>query len=159
MRDRIIKGAKVLTGIIIAFAAVLTAILLLTSDSEMAKNLTRALDEIGLTLDIFAIGTYIIAGLTLLLVVGFSIMNLFVKPKAAVNALVGVGVLVVIIVISYIFSTSYIDPKFVRDIADNITVTNAMSKQVGAGLIATYILGALSILAIIYTWITKLIKG
>ncbi len=159
MRNIIALASKVLTVVIIAFAVIFTAILLVKSDNDMSRNFTRAFDEIGLTLDIFTIGTYIIAGLTLLLVIGFSIMNLFVKPKSAINALIGVAALVVIVIVSYLLSSPYIDPKFKLDIAENVNVTDALSKQVGAGLIATYILAALSVLVIIYTWISKLIKG
>ncbi len=159
MRNTILKAAKVLTGVIIGFAVVLTAILMARSDSEMSKDLVLAYQKIGLTLDIFTIGTYIIAGLAALLVIVLSIYNLFVNPKAARNALIGVGALALIIVVSFLLATPDIDPEFVINISENVEVTPALSKQVGAGLVATYILGALSVLAIIYTWISKLIKG
>lgn len=159
MRNIIQKASKALTAIIIAFAVILTAILLGTSDNGMSKDFVRAFDEIGTTLDIFTIGTYIIAGLTLLLVLIFSVSNMFIKPKAAKNALIGIGALVIIIIVSYLLSTPDIDPKFVLDIAENTVVTDALSQQVGAGLIATYILAGLSVLAIIYASVSKLIKG
>jgi hypothetical protein len=159
MRNIIQKASKALTAIIIAFAVILTAILLGTSDNGMSKDFVRAFDEIGTTLDIFTIGTYIIAGLTLLLVLIFSVSNMFIKPKAAKNALIGIGALVIIIIVSYFLSTPDIDPKFVLDIAENTVVTDALSQQVGAGLIATYILAGLSVLAIIYASVSKLIKG
>ncbi|MFO7722950.1 MAG: hypothetical protein R6V49_06975 [Bacteroidales bacterium] len=159
MRKILTIAAKVLTIVIIAFAVILTGILLARSDSDMSRNFPRAFEEIGITLNIFTIGTYVVTGLTILLVIGFSIYNLFVKPKAAVNALIGIAALAVIVIVSWFLSSSAIDPLFVRDIAENIEVTDALSKQVGAGLIATYILAALSVLAIIYAWISKLIKG
>lgn len=159
MRNQINIAAKFLTLFIILFSVVLTAILLATSDGDMSRDFNRAFSEIGITLNIFTIGTYIVAGLTLLLVIGFSLMNLIVKPKAAKNSLIGIGALVIIIIISFIISSPAIDPLFVIDIADDIEVTDALSKQVGAGLIATYILAGLSLLAILYAWISKLIKG
>lgn len=159
MRNKINVAAKALTGIIILFAVILTGILMAKSDSDMARNFTRAFNEIGITLNIFIIGTYIVAGLTLLLVIGFSIMNMFVKPKAAIRALIGIAALAVIIIVSWIVSSPEIDPLFVINIADNTEVTDSLSKQVGAGLIATYILAALSVLAIIYSSVSKLIKG
>lgn len=159
MRNILTVAAKVLTIVIIAFAVILTGILLAKSDGDMSRNFPRAFEEIGITLNFFTIGTYIVTGLTVLLVIGFSIYNLFVKPKAAINALIGIAALAVIVIISWFLSSSAIDPLFVMDIAENIEVTDALSKQVGAGLIATYILAALSVLAIIYAWVSKLIKG
>lgn len=159
MRNRINLAARILTIVIILFSVLLTAILLIKSDNDMSRNFTRAFNEIGITLNIFTIGTYLIAGLTLLLVLAFSVINLFVKPKAGIKALIGIGALVVIVLISFILSSPNIDPEFVLNIADNVEVTDALSKQVGAGLIATYILAGLSVVAIIYAWISKLIKG
>jgi hypothetical protein len=159
MRDKINFAAKVLTAVIIAFAVILTGILISRSDSDMARNMVKAVDEIGVTLNLFIIGTYIVAGLTLLLVVGFSVFNIFVNPKGAVNALIGIGALAVIIIVSFALSSPDIDPLFVLRISENIEVTDRLSKQVGAGLIATYILSGLAVAAIMYTWISKLIKG
>ncbi len=159
MRDIIKLAAKVLTGVIIAFAVILTGILIARSDSDMARNIGQAINEIGTTLNLFMIGTYVVAGLTLLLVVGFSIFNIFVNPKGAINALIGIGVLALIIIISFMTASSDIDPLFVMHVAENIEVTDSLSRQVGAGLIATYILAALAILAILYSWVSKLIKG
>lgn len=159
MRNTINLAAKVLMGLIILFSVILTAILMAKSDGEMSRNFQLAFSEIGVTLNLFTIGTYIITGLTVLLVLGFSILNMFIKPKAAVNALIGIGAMVVIILISFALATPDIDPVFVRNISENIEVTPALSKQVGAGLIATYILAGLSVLAIIYASVHKLIKG
>jgi len=159
MRDTINLASKVLTGVIIAFAVILTGILIARSDSDMARDMVKAANEIGVTLNLFMIGTYIVAALTLLLVVGFSVFNIFVNPKAAVNALIGIGALALIIIVSFALSSSDIDPLFVMRISENIEVTDSLSKQVGAGLIATYILSGLAVAAILFTWISKLIKG
>jgi hypothetical protein len=159
MRDKINLAAKVLMGLIILFSVILTAVLLATSDGDMSRDFPRAFREIGLTLNLFTVGTYLITGLTILLVLGFSIMNMIIKPKAAINALIGIGAMVVIILISFALSSPDIDPLFVRNISENIEVTPALSKQVGAGLIATYILAGLSVLAVIYASVHKLIKG
>lgn len=161
MRNIINIASKVLTAVIIIFAVVLTGILLIKSDGDMARNYSRAFQEIGITLNILTIGTYVVTGLTVALIIVFSVSNMIIKPKAAVNALIGIAALAVIIIISFILSTPEIDPLFVMKLATNanVEVTDSLSKQVGAGLIATYILGALSILAIMYAWISKLIKG
>jgi hypothetical protein len=159
MRNTIAKASKVLTGVIMVLAVTLTAILMLNSDNNMAKDMVGAFKKVGTTLDIFYYATYIIIGLAGLLVVVFAAFSIFTRPKAAKNGLIGVGILAVIIILSFLLSTSKIDPVFVNKIADTVKVTPALSKQVGAGLIATYILGALSIVAIIYTAITKFIKG
>ncbi len=159
MRDTINIASKVLTGVIIAFAVILTGVLIARSDGDMARNIGQAINEIGITLNMFMIGTYIVAGLTLVLVIGFSVLNIFVNPKAAVNALIGIGVLVVIILVSFIAASPNIDPEFVRHVADNVEVTDRLSRQVGAGLIATYILAGLAVAAILFSWVSKLIKG
>lgn len=159
MRKKINIAAKALTGLIIFAAAVLTAIILVKSDSEMSKNFAKATQEIGLTLNLFIVGTYIVLGLTTLLVIVFAITNMLLKPKSAINALIGIGAMAIILIVAYVLSTPDIDPVFVRNISENIEVTDALSRQVGTGLIATYILAALSVLAIVYAWISNLIKG
>lgn len=159
MRNTINKVVRIFTGVIMVAAVLLTAILMIKSDNDMAKDFTLAFREIGTPLDIFTFATYAIIGLAGLLVIFFAVYFIFIKPKAAKNALIGVAILVVIVVASFLMSSSAIDPVFVRDIADTVEVTPALSRQVGAGLMATYILGALSLLAIIYTSVLKLIKG
>lgn len=159
MRNIINIASKVLTAIIIILGSVLALIVMTKADGDMARNFIYAYQEIGITLNMLSIGTYVVIGLAAFLVLGFSVYNLFLKPKAAINVLIGIAILAIIIIVSFAISSTEMDPKFVSRIAANVDVTDALSKQVGAGLITTYILGALAILSIIYSWVSKLIKG
>ncbi|HRZ41805.1 MAG TPA: hypothetical protein P5228_03785 [Bacteroidales bacterium] len=159
MRKIFEKSSKIITWVMMVLAVLLTAWLTISSSNDMAKDMVKAFEKIGMTLNIFFIATYIILGLSIFLALFFAVTSIFVKPKAAKNGLIGIGALVLILVVSFLLSTSAIDPEFTSKMASTITVTDGMSKQVGAGLIAAYILGALSILAVIGSAVYKFVKG
>lgn len=79
--------------------------------------------------------------------------------KAAKSALVAIVFLGAVVGISYLISDGSI-PKFYgveKFIADG-TVTTTVSKWIGTGLIATYILSGLSIMGIIWSSISRIFK-
>jgi hypothetical protein len=98
--------------------------------------------------------SYIIFGLVLAFVLIFIIKSLFSNKESLKSALMGVGVFVTVIVVSYLFSggdtTEYFD--------QGVPVTEGLSQIVGTGIVSFYIFGTLAIASIFLSGIKKLIK-
>lgn len=92
---------------------------------------------------------------TALIAIVYSLYNLFKDVKKAKNALIGIGSLAVIILISY-FMSSGADHINFQD-GDSI-VTESTSKLVGAGLMAFYITIGITIISIIFVELNRAFK-
>jgi hypothetical protein len=79
--------------------------------------------------------------------------------KAAKSTLIAIVFLAAVVGFSYLFSDSSI-PKFygVEKFIENGSITNSISKWIGTGLIATYILSGLAVLGIIWSSISRIFK-
>jgi hypothetical protein len=80
------------------------------------------------------------------------VMKALSDPKGLVGSLTGVGIMLVIVGVSYALADGT-----VLDIYGS-TVTETAVKWSDTGLFTFYILFVLSILSIMYTWVSKLIK-
>ena len=87
------------------------------------------------------------------LTVVFPIIHVLREPSTLLRSAIGVGVIVVLFVISYALSDSEVNLK-----AAALGVTPTSSRLIGAGLIMFYITLVLSILALIYSEISKALK-
>jgi hypothetical protein len=87
------------------------------------------------------------------LTVVFPIIHVLREPSTILRSAIGVGVIVVLFVISYAMSDSEVNLK-----AAALGVTPTSSKLIGAGLIMFYITLVLSVLALIYSEISKAFK-
>jgi uncharacterized membrane protein len=96
----------------------------------------------------------ILAGLAGILALGFQIVNMILFPKKARGSLIGILVLVVMILIGYALASS-VPLEFTKPEPNNVP---PVLKQVGTGLITTYILLGLGILSIIFTEVSKAVK-
>lgn len=85
--------------------------------------------------------------------------NTISDKKATKSALIALGFLGGVILISYIFADSEM-PKFfgAQKFIDDGTVTPTVLKWIGTGLIASYILSAISVVAIIWSSISRIFK-
>jgi hypothetical protein len=88
---------------------------------------------------------YVLLGLAALAVIAFAVFQLVTNFKSARYGLIGLGVLIVIVLISYSLSTS----EAYEDAGP------AVSQWVGGGIIATYILVAIAFLSAVYTEVSK----
>jgi hypothetical protein len=97
---------------------------------------------------------YILFGIATVTAIVFPLITMAQNPKGAKNALIGVVALVVVIAIGYALAGSEesytIDGKLLADAST--------SKLSEAGLIAFYIMGAVAIITIIYTEVSKMLK-
>ena len=96
---------------------------------------------------------YILLGLATAAAVIFPILGMAKDPKSAKSALIGVGALAVVFIISYVLAGDEMTPKYEKFISGP-----AESKLVSTGLIAFYILAIMAIIAIVSSAFTKLFK-
>lgn len=94
--------------------------------------------------------TYALIGVAVVAIVIFAVVNMVKKPATAKSALIGIGGLIVLLVLSYLFSSG-------QD-AELYNTTEGTAKWVGTGLVVLYILGALAILSILFSEVTRIFK-
>jgi hypothetical protein len=83
----------------------------------------------------------------------FPIVHMLREPSTLLRSAIGIGVVVILFVISYALADSEVTMK-----AAAVGVTTTSSKLIGAGLIMFYITLVLSGLALIYSEISKAFK-
>lgn len=103
--------------------------------------------------------SYILLITAIVAVLGLELVNALSDKKAAKNALVGIGLLAGVILISYLFSDTEM-PNFLgaQKFIENGTVTPTILSWIGTGLIASYILFAIAVIAIIWSSVSNIFK-
>src|SRR5688572_30737145 len=96
---------------------------------------------------------YALLFIAVALTIVFPIIHMLREPSTLVRSAIGIGIVVVLFVISYAMADSEVNLK-----AAAVGVTPTSSKLIGAGLIMFYITLVLSILALIYSEISKAFK-
>lgn len=96
--------------------------------------------------------TYVLIGICVVGILGFSIMNILKNPKAAKSALIGIVGLLVVFGLSYALSDG---SEATTTFADE-NISEGGLKRVGMGLGTFYILTAVAILAILYVEVSRL---
>ncbi len=94
--------------------------------------------------------TYVLLAVAVVAAIGFPLLQLIKNPKGAKGALIGLGLLVVVLGISYALSSDY-NPS-------DIEISPEGAKQVDTGLFAFYILSAVAVGATIYAEVSKMFK-
>lgn len=97
---------------------------------------------------------YALIGIAVVATLGFSLLGMVTNPKKAKNALIGVGVLVVICAISYVMSGNEVH----SDLEGTVLADAGTSQLSETGLIAFYVLGALAIGSIVFAEVSKMFK-
>jgi hypothetical protein len=105
--------------------------------------------------DTFMYISYMILLVTIALVLLFVIKGLF--SGNIKKTLMSVGAFVAIIVISYMLSSGT-DLDLTQFNVKGLGITEAISKNVGAGLIAFYILGFFAIVSLVFSGFNKISK-
>lgn len=138
------KLASIVLYVLMAISVVIFVIMFASIDSETdpsenARNL--------MTMNInWSIALFAIAGV---LALAFAIVQIVTDKSKAVSALGAIGILAVVVVISYVLSSSEIPQFFGVDkfVADG-SLTPVISKWIGTGLNVTYILFGGAILSV-----------
>jgi hypothetical protein len=96
---------------------------------------------------------YVLLLIAVAAMVIFPILHMLREPSTLLRSAIGIGVVVVLFVVSYALADSEVTMK-----AAAVGVTEGSSKLIGAGLIMFYITLVLSGLALIYSEISKAFK-
>jgi len=96
---------------------------------------------------------YALLIIAIVLTVAFPIIHTLREPSTILRTAIGVGVVVVLFVVSYALSDSEVNLK-----AAALGVTPTSSRLIGAGLIMFYVTLVGSVLALIYSEVSKALK-
>ena len=107
------------------------------------------------TEDFFLMWAYTMAAIACIGVAVFTVGELVSDPKMAKSALISIGSLAPIPVVSYIIATDEI-PQFLGYEKFNLTAGDV--KWIGASLIASYILIGIATLGILYAEVSKMLN-
>ncbi len=98
--------------------------------------------------------TYALIGISILMILVFSVTKVAGNPGAAKTGIIGVVGLAVLIGLSFAFSSG----EDASTIYADENISEGTSHYVGAALVSFYLLGALTILAILFAEVTRLFK-
>jgi hypothetical protein len=101
-------------------------------------------------IDIGIILTYLMVGAAALIAIGFGIKKMAENPDNATKTLYTIGGLIAIILFAYLFASDEVLNSF-----EKYEISKSISKQVGMGLIAFYVLIFGAIGAVLYAEISK----
>ena len=97
--------------------------------------------------------TYILLAAASIAALAFPIKHLASNPKKAKEVGIGLGILLAVYILANLMASSEVTEHFAK-----FNVTEAESKQVGAGLIVFYILATGALLCVLYTEVSKMLK-
>jgi len=103
----------------------------------------------------FLILSYILFGIAVIATLGFALVQIFGNAQAAKRALMGLGILVVVVLISWLIASPEI-PKFIG--SEEFNLTPAISRNVGTILIVAYILAIVAFGSMIYSEVKNFFK-
>jgi len=143
MKNKIMVIAILVIAVIASISTFIYPLVL--DDSNPAKS------EIFINISVYI--TYFFFFVSLILLIGFAIWVLSTHLKESKNTLIGIGILVLILLISYLISSSE-----VSEVAKRLETSAGTSKLIGGGLVATYIFMFGCILAAVWSTISKQFK-
>ncbi len=141
---------SIVSIILIVAATAYQVAVLYQGDSAMKANT----DTSNSILDGFFYVTYIALALTVVFAILFPVFQMISNPKGALTTLVVLGIAVVL----WFVALGLADNTFTARQLETMEITEYTSKLVGAGLIYTYFVFGLAVLAIIYASISSIFK-
>ena len=124
--------------------------LMIISVAIFAAYMFSAIDE-----GVFLGTSYLFFGIAAVSAVLFPVLFLILNPKKAKSSLVGIGSIGLVLLISYLLADSTI-PEFIG--SDKFNITESLAKMVDTSMISLYVLSGITIIAIIYTEVSKMFK-
>ena len=150
------KLDKVLTIVLWVLLAI-SAVLIISMMSNIGEN--TADPTLGAWISTNITWSYLLLGASLVVVLAFSIYHTITDKDAAKKGLVALVFVGVVLVIAYMLADDSI-PQFLgvdKFVADG-TITSTVSKWIGTTLYATYILLFLSMMAVVYSSVSRIFK-
>ena len=148
MDNMIVKGTKIFTIVSMAIAVILTALVIKNADT-MVTDPALANKILNPT---FGVGIFLLGAGTIS-VLAFAISKMISEPKSAIRALISIGFLGFIYLIAYLSASDNIDAQVFQE----FDIDSSESKLIGSLIYLVYILGGLTIAAIVYSGINKLL--
>lgn len=147
------KVTNIMLWVILAISLFLTVSLL----SHLSEN--KSDPGMATWVDANLVWSYILFGIAIVSAVVLEFINTVSDKKATKNALIAIGFLGSVILISYLISSSAI-PQFYgsQKFVENGTLTPSVSRWIGTGLIATYILAGLAFIVIVWSSVSRIFK-
>jgi len=142
--------SKGLSYLFIALATLFIILVWTNGDDALEGNLALQ-DSI---MNPFLITAYVAIAIATLAAVIFSIVNMAVNPKNAVKIFITIAVLIVLGVVTYSIAGNNFDNVTLQ----RLNATEELSREVGAALYYTYIMGVIAVLATIYSGVSGLFK-
>lgn len=150
------KFAKT-TTIMLWVLLVISLFLIISLLSNITENTTDPGMDTWLSYNL--VWSYVLLGISCAAALALEFLNTISDKKATKSALIAIGFLGGVLLISYLLADSEI-PKFYgsdKFVADG-TLTETVTKWIGTGLIATYILSALSFFAFVWSSVSRIFK-
>ncbi len=141
---------SIVSIILIVAATAYQVAVLYQGDSAMEANT----DTSNSILDGFFYVSYIALGIAVLFAILFPVFQMISNPKGAITTLLVIGAAIVLWFVAF----GLAENTFTARELETMEITAYTSKLVGAGLIYTYFVFGLAILAIIYASITSIFK-
>lgn len=141
---------KIISIVLILAGVVFIALILTKSKTEIMESASLQ----NRLLNPYFITAYVALGLCVVLAFLFPVISIITQPKNAIRVLIGIGAIVLIGVIAYSVSSN----EFTDFQLSTLKITETGSRQVGAALLATYVIAGASVLAILYAEVSSLIK-
>lgn len=141
---------KIISIVLILAGVVFIALILTKSKTEIMESASLQ----NRLLNPYFMIAYVALALCVILALLFPVLNIISQPKNAIRVLIGIGAIVLIGVIAYSFAGN----QFTEFELSRLKITETGSRQVGAALLATYVIAGASILAILYAEVSSLIK-
>jgi hypothetical protein len=134
----------VLWGLII-ISALLCVVIIATIESEAKPG---AVAEKWISVSLYwSIGLCAIGGL---LAIVFAVIQLLENRKKAMTSILFLSIFLLVLAVSYVISSSKLPNFFgVEKFIENGSLTPLTSKLIGAGLISTYLLFAIAVVAVV----------
>ena len=134
-----------------------SAVLIVSMMTNISEN--EADPTMGAWINSNLVWSYILLGVGAVIAVAFALINTFTDKEAAKKGLIALVCTGVVVVISYILASDAI-PQFYgveKFVADG-TLTHSISKMIGTGLYASYVLFVLTMLAIAASSLNRILK-
>lgn len=147
------KYSKAILYIAMALAVVFTVLFFMGldgTDGKTEQNIAAA--------GPYLTYTYILAGISVALVLVFFVVNIFVNPANLKKALLGVGGVILIVGLSYMLSSDAPLDFSSKDLATVYNGDSSTLKWTDAGLFTTYILLGITIVGAVISSFTTFFK-
>jgi uncharacterized protein YacL len=144
------KILKIVGAVLGLIGAIFLAMIISRGDTSIESAYESGGDTS--IVDNMAYVAYVIFALVVAFVVVFVVKNLFTNTGSLKSTLIGVGAFLAVLALAYMFSGGDKTAYFYN----HVQATDGQSHMVGAGLVAFYILGALAILAMLYSGAKKM---